>query len=123
MDNTLPTHREPETAHSTVIATGSVILSVPQQQALEWLTTGGSITEAAQVAGVCRQTVSDWLHHNPDFAAAYQTWRQQSLEIARGRLAAMTETAVDNVVSAVRDKHDLQASQFVLRQMKVGEVK
>lgn len=94
-----------------------VELSVSQQLALEWLTTGGSITEAAQVAGVCRQTVSDWLHNDPDFQAAYQNWRQQSLAIAQARMIAMSDAAVDNLAAAIRDKHDLRASEFLLKQL------
>jgi hypothetical protein len=121
MNKTLSAPREPETAQSPVAR--QVILSVPQQQALEWLTSGGSVTEAAQVAGVCRQTVSKWLHDDPDFTAVYQAWRDQSLEIAQARLAAMTESALDNIAEAVHEKRDLRASLFVIRQLKVGSEK
>jgi len=117
MDKTLSSHREPETAHSS--SNRQVILSAPQQAALEWLTSGGSITEAAQLAGVCRQTVSEWLNGDTDFHAIYQAWRRQSLDLAEGRMIAITETAMDNIVCAVRDR-DLRLSQFVLKQLKVG---
>jgi hypothetical protein len=44
-----------------------VLLSDKQQLALEWLlTTNGSVTEAAEFAGVTRATVSRWL--NTDYA-------------------------------------------------------
>jgi len=121
MDKTLSTNREPATVHSS--SSRQVILSVPQQAALEWLTGGGSITEAAQLAGVCRQTVSEWLHNDPDFQAVYQSWRRQAMDMAEGRMVALTETALDNVTSAVREKRDLRASQFILKQLKVGAAK
>ena len=91
-----------------------VMLSAPQEQALEWLISGGSIADAAQVAGVTRQTLSRWLHHDPDFRAVYDAWKAESTQLLEGRLIAAGESAMDNILSAVRDR-DVRASQFVLK--------
>ncbi len=100
-----------------------VILAPAQQQALEWLVNGGSITEAAQFAGVCRQTVSRWLTEDPDFQAVYTTWREEAAKIVQGRLIAASESAMDALLYAIRVKKDLRASQFVLKTLAAGKSK
>jgi hypothetical protein len=92
-----------------------VILSGVQQQALEWLIGGGSVTDAAEFAGVTRQTISRWLREDEDFQAAYVQWREEAAAIVRGRMVAASEAAMDAVMHAIRTKGDLRASQFVLK--------
>jgi hypothetical protein len=90
------------------------MLSTPQEQALEWLISGGSVAEAAEVVGVTRQTISRWLHHDPDFRAVYDAWKIESSQLLEGRLIAAGESAMDNILNAVRS-HDVRASQFVIK--------
>src|SRR5436305_15343204 len=71
-----------------------VMLSEPQQQALEWLTNGGSVTEAAQLAGVARNTVSRWLHHDPDFREMFDAAVEQAAMVTEARLVGLQEVAV-----------------------------
>ena len=82
---------------------------------MEWLIGGGSLGEAAQFAGVTRQTISRWLRSDPDFSAVYDAWKLESSQMLEGRLIAAGESAMDNLLNAVRVGHDVRASQFVLR--------
>ena len=56
-------------------------LSQTQEIAIAALIRGATVTEAATEAGVSRQTVSEWKHHDPEFIAAlnrsrYEVWHQ-----------------------------------------------
>jgi hypothetical protein len=131
MKNTL-SHRGSSATHSAQLVEGAVSaapgtpaqviqtivsLSDSQEQALEWLIGGGSIGEAAQFAGVTRQTVSRWLHTDPDFRAVYDQWKLEASQMLEGRLVAAGESAMDNLLDAVRMKRDVKASQFVIRSL------
>ncbi|HSV15408.1 MAG TPA: hypothetical protein VLI90_14205 [Tepidisphaeraceae bacterium] len=93
-----------------------VCLSETQQQALEWLTNGGSVTEAAQFAGVARNTVSRWLHNDPDFRAVYDAWIEQTALVSTARMAAVQESAVDVLIEAIRQRRDARVAMFVVKQ-------
>jgi len=99
------------------ISPRQISLSSTQELALEWLTNGGSITEAAQFAGVTRQTVTRWLRTDEDFQAVYTAWREEAAAIVQGRMIAASESAMDNILDAIRRKGDLRASQFVLKSL------
>jgi hypothetical protein len=45
----------------------STRISPAQAAAIAALATGSTVTEAAQQAGVARETVSRWVHRDPDF--------------------------------------------------------
>ena len=90
-------------------------LSTAQEQALEWLIGGGSVAEAAQFAGVTRQTISRWLRENTDFRAVYDAWKYEANQLLEGRLVAASDAAMENLLHAVRAKADLQASKFVIK--------
>jgi hypothetical protein len=92
-----------------------VMLSVPQEQALEWLMNGGSVGEAAQFAGVSRQTISRWLRTDPDFQEVYRVWQEETASTIAGRMLAASESAMDVVLHAIRVKRDVRASQFVIK--------
>jgi predicted transcriptional regulator len=49
---------------------------------------GGSLGEAAQFAGVTRQTISRWLRTDADFRAVYEAWKQEVNQMLEGRLIA-----------------------------------
>ncbi len=89
----------------------------PQAIALECLISGGSIGDAARSAGVCRQTVSRWINGDPGFKEAYESWREQINAIASARLLALAESAVDNLSTAIRQGHDVKASQFLVKHL------
>jgi hypothetical protein len=108
-DLPMPSIIEDETAET------QVLLSTAQEQALEWLFNGGSLTEAAQFAGVTRQTISRWLRSDEDFRTIYSAWREETASIIQARLIAAGEVAMDVLLTAVREKRDLQAAQFVVR--------
>src|SRR5215212_8253026 len=55
------------------------LLNDKQQQALEWLVGGGTITEAAELVGVSRRTVSRWVNHHHVFKCRYEDWQDQVL--------------------------------------------
>jgi hypothetical protein len=118
MDTTLTSQRPSTTPQaSDTPASRQVMLSVPQDQALEWLMNGGSIGEAAQFAGVCRQTVSRWLSTDPDFRAVYDAWRQQVANITEGQLLGLSESAVSALANAIRNRQDIKAAEFVLKHL------
>jgi len=58
-------------------------LSSQQQAALKQLLMGASITEAAQAAGVTRQTVSEWCNHHGGFQAELSECRSSALRDAQ----------------------------------------
>jgi transposase len=93
------------------------VLVETQIKALEWLTNGGSITEAAQFAGVARQTVSRWLKDDEDFRGIYDAWREQIMTMTDGQLSALAESAVATITDAIRDRRDLRAAQFVIKHL------
>jgi alkanesulfonate monooxygenase SsuD/methylene tetrahydromethanopterin reductase-like flavin-dependent oxidoreductase (luciferase family) len=98
-----------------VVHAGEVPLSGPQRQAMEWLMQGGSIVEAAQYAGVTRQTVSRWIHEDPDFATLFEHWQEQVKSINKARLVSLTEAAMDTVSDAIRNHRDVKAALTILK--------
>jgi hypothetical protein len=122
--NEITPNRELASAHSSITdidqPNRQVFLSTAQTQALEYLISGGSVTEAAQFAGVSRQTVSRWLNADPDFQAVFNNWREEAAAIVQSRMIAAGEAAMDNVLHAVKVKGDLRASEFVLKSLAAG---
>lgn len=94
-------------------------LTTSQQQALEWLMSGGTITEAAELVGVKRQTVSRWVNHHFEFSHLYRQWQEQVRTGAEARLLGLADAAVNNLMAAVIEGKDVKASQFVLKLMGV----
>jgi hypothetical protein len=76
-------------------------LSVAQHAALTALTEGKTIRESAQAAGVLRNTVSEWLHRDPVFRAAYNGWRREVIDSARAKVLGLAEAAATAVANAV----------------------
>jgi hypothetical protein len=113
--SSLPSTVKPSNAPAVV--NRQVMLSTQQDQALEWLMNGGSITEAAQFAGVARQTVSRWLHSDEDFRAVYDAWRDQVTNITEGQLMGLSEAAVSTLANAVRDRQNVKAAEFVIKHL------
>jgi hypothetical protein len=115
MNTSNPQLSEIEAVSSPVVHVGEAPLSVPQRQAMEWLMNGGSVGEAAQYAGVTRQTVSRWMHEDPDFSALFAYWQEQVKATNRARLTALTESAMDTVADAIRNHKDVRAALALLK--------
>ena len=80
-------------------------LSVSQQTAIRELTAGASITDAANSAGVTRQTISRWIHQDPRFQAAYNAWQREMIDSARAQALAMTGKALATIDAAIEKGH------------------
>lgn len=76
-------------------------LNVGQLRALDALMAGISIKEAAHVADVGRATIYRWLSTDPYFKAAYNAWKQEARESAKGLISNMVLDAVANVAKAL----------------------
>lgn len=70
-------------------------MSDAQLRALATLINGNSVTAAAQVAGVSRQTVSEWKNHNPTFIAVLNAGRLDVWSQVEDRLRKLTGSALD----------------------------
>ncbi len=86
------------------MATKTDTLTPQQAAAVDALAFGATVTDAAETVKVSRQTVSEWLHHNPAFQAALHA-RQH--ELWRGhveRLRSLVPKALDTLEAAVSDE-------------------
>lgn len=81
------------TATDTISALSA--LTGPQAAAVEVLASGGSHREAAEVAGVARETVSRWLSHSPAFRAALGRLRYASAEAVTDRTIRVRGLALE----------------------------
>jgi hypothetical protein len=84
----------------TLLAT----ISATQALALEALLQGESITTAASEAGVARETVSRWVHHDPAFSAELQNARAEQALQTRCALEALGMRAVGVLVAAMQNQ-------------------
>src|SRR3954447_8329206 len=82
----------------------STTISPAQWLALQALVGGGSVTKAAEQAGVARETVSRWVHHDPVFLAELQNVRAGLAIQTRCALEALGMQAVGVLASAVQDQ-------------------
>ena len=78
-------------------------LSPQQQTALKQLLIGASITQAAQAAGVTRQTVSEWCNHHDGFRAELSARRASALKDAQQQLEEAALLAVEVLSEIARD--------------------
>jgi hypothetical protein len=76
-------------------------ISPAQSAALQILVSGRTVTRAAKEAGVARETVSRWLHHDPVFIAEMQNARADLARQTRCALEALGMQAVGVLVEAV----------------------
>lgn len=70
-------------------------LTGPQLRAADLLATGSTDAEAAEEAGVSRQTVWRWRQHNPVFRAALASRREEIWGAARDRLRSLLPKALE----------------------------
>jgi hypothetical protein len=122
-----PSAPPPETAPSVLVKVESVpasdtettnpaleSLNERQRIVIQCLGSGMNITAAAQGAGVDPRTIHRWIKSKPEFAAAFNAWKQETYEIARARALTMGERAM-GVIDAAIDKGNLSASLQVAR--------
>ena len=83
-----------------VAGSGELGVSVPQEQAIRALAIGRTTTDAAAEAGVSRRTLHRWLAEDAAFIAAYNAWRRDAAQSARGRMMALTGDAVEALAGA-----------------------
>jgi len=126
--NNNSSNRESETTHSHAAITANVplsedgpdrevTLSPAQQQTLECLISGQSISKAAKFAGVSRQTIYRWIQDDVDFQTVYASWRLEVQKSMKDRMLAIGDFAMDNIANAVRFKGNLRASEFVVKHL------
>ena len=89
-------------------------LTAKQTKTLEFLLAGESVTSAARLAGVARETVHRWLRFEWHFQAALNRGQKELLDAAISRLIAVTHQAASNLASAVKEG-DLRASSALLK--------
>ena len=82
----------------------STTISPVQSLALDALVSGGSITKAAKEAGVARETVSRWVHHDPAFLAELQNIRAEMAIQTRCALESLGMRAVGVLTDAIENQ-------------------
>ena len=83
----------------------SMVISPAQSLAVAALVNGSTITQAAEKAGVTRETVSRWMHGNPVFIAELQNTRAEIAAQTRYALEALGEKAVETLVNAIQNRY------------------
>ena len=85
-------------------------LTATQEKALLLLASGETVTATAEAVGVSRQTVSEWVNRDPDFIAALNSFRQETLDAGADKLRGMVEKALDAVAEGF-DSEELSAKE------------
>jgi len=96
---------------------GSGQISLRQERAMDVLLRGGRDSEAAEAAGVRRQTVNKWRHHDAAFIAALNRRRRAIWQANLDRLRALVGDALDTLVEIMGGDDPalrLRAAQAVL---------
>ncbi len=88
-------------------ATPSYDLTPQQQQALDLLLAGKTVTETAAAVDVARETVSRWKHKEPGFVAAYNQGLLSAWETSHKRLLDARTKAIDKLAGLL-DEEDPQ---------------
>jgi hypothetical protein len=74
----------------------------PQQvKAVALILTGCGLGDAAERVGVSRATLHNWTHHNEEFMAAMESWRNDMRRATRTRLIAMSNLGVKAISQAL----------------------
>lgn len=92
------------------------LLSVAQHAALQALSSGQTIQDAAGCAGVARNTITRWLRRDPIFRAAFNAWRQEIVESTRARILKMASDAASTVAKAI-ENGDARIALAVLKDL------
>jgi hypothetical protein len=90
------------------------VLSPQQETAIDLLAVGKTVTQVSAEVGVARQTVSEWLNHQPGFQAAFNQRRQELWDAVSDRLRSLLPKALDVLDQAI-DRGDLKAALEILK--------
>jgi anti-sigma factor ChrR (cupin superfamily) len=93
-------------------------LAADQAAALDLLLAGQTITAAAAVVGVARETVSRWRNSDPTFQAAYNAALQSAYDATTARLLDARGRALDRLAALVDSEDEataLKAAAALLR--------
>lgn len=82
--------------------TESESITSQQMIALEALIDGASITAAAEIAGVSRQTVSKWRNRHPAFIATMNAAARDELRKTQEQLRALAPEAINVLAETMR---------------------
>ena len=85
-------------------------LTATQEKALLLLASGETVTATAEAVGVSRQTCSEWVNRDPEFIAALNSVRQETLDAGADKLRGMVEKALDAVAEGF-DSEELSAKE------------
>jgi hypothetical protein len=83
-------------------------LTTQQRTAVDLLSIGRTITDTAAELGVRRQSVSDWLNHNPMFQVELNARRQELWVSASDRLRTLTDRAIDVLAECLEGEGELR---------------
>lgn len=101
-------------------------ISSTQSVAIAALVSGSTVTESAEKAGVSRESVSRWVHHDAAFIAEVQNRRAELTAAVRCELATLGKQAVGVVREALTCESDLptryKAAIGVLKMLGVDSV-
>ena len=80
-------------------------LTAVQQQVLQALVDGQSISAAAQAAGIHRSTIHLWTQKHPDFARALLAARHHRAELVLDELGSLADLALNTFRHILSDEH------------------
>jgi hypothetical protein len=91
------------------------VLELTPQQALavDMLSSGRTITDVAAALALRRQTVSDWLNHNPMFQAELNARRQELWVAASDRLRTLADRAIGVLEECLESEGELRFKSAV----------
>lgn len=95
-----------------------------QQRALTALVSGETIADAAKAAKSSRETVSRWMHNDPDFIAALNDAREHAWSGQLDRLRTLGTKALDVVEDSLTSGSEgarLRAAALVLQTLKIDD--
>ena len=88
-------------ARAEDISQGVSPLTAEQQAALLALYSGKKMREAAAAARIHRNTLSRWLHNDPNFRAVYNAWRRELIDSTHAKLLHTAELATGAIHRAI----------------------
>ncbi|MDB5304343.1 MAG: hypothetical protein JWM97_1892 [Phycisphaerales bacterium] len=91
-------------------------LSPAKLAVLRELAGGSGVATAARAVGVDRHTVYRWMRKDPEFIAALNAWRNQSVQWAREQMVAVLDEAAATVRHAIRNGNVNVAMEVLKRQ-------
>jgi hypothetical protein len=97
-------------------------LSPQQQRAIDLIVGGKSLTEAARVLDLSRQTLSEWANQHHGFRAVLNQRRQEVWSGAGDQLRSMLPAALAAVGEELQGPNKLRAAQVVLRACGMAEM-